>query len=170
MRNKAMREGNSGARLTGMTRPRLAGLLIDAVALWLPDAIRDEAPHWTEPFGHAFAGQLMLADWIGSDSTWFEFPNCGAPDDVRRFAWALPQARKALVRRRLAPDAERQAASRLTFDCQTLIEFPTPSDAQKAMLSLVPAPDGRICLIEDETGSGKTEAALIHFIDLFRQG
>lgn len=38
------------------------------------------------------------------------------------------------------------------------------------MLSLPAAPGGRTCLIEDETGSGKTEAALIHFLDLFRRG
>jgi CRISPR-associated endonuclease/helicase Cas3 len=33
-----------------------------------------------------------------------------------------------------------------------------------------PSKGGRTCVIEDETGSGKTEAALIHFLDLFRKG
>lgn len=146
--------------------------LMAAVQQWCPAAFAPGAMAWTPPFGHAFAGLLTLADWLGSDGGWFPFPGDEAdvPDGSGRFAWALGRARSALAARGLVPEPARALAAALPFTLQALTGFAEPSAGQAAMLDLPPAPAGRICLIEDETGSGKTEAALIHFLDLFRRG
>ncbi len=145
--------------------------LVDAIQTWLGSAV-DPAPlDWTYNFGHAFAGLVTLADWLGSDATIFTWPGGDVPDGPARFAWSLARARDLLATRLLAPQRARAAAGRLDWNITELTTFEAASPAQHAMLSLPPPPDaGRICLIEDETGSGKTEAALIHFLDLFRAG
>jgi CRISPR-associated endonuclease/helicase Cas3 len=147
--------------------------LVDAITQWFPAAIDIDALDWNARFGHAFAGLLTLADWLGSDEG--EFPMAGeegAPDGAARFSgWSLPRARALLERRLLAPERARAACAALPWEIAPLTGFATASAAQAAMLALPPAPaEGRICLIEDETGSGKTEAALIHFLRLFAEG
>jgi CRISPR-associated endonuclease/helicase Cas3 len=145
--------------------------LVEAIGTWFPSALAPVPVVWSSPFGHAFAGLLTLADWLGSDDTVFLLPQGDAPDGHDRFAWALQRARDLLRRRGLAPEAVRAAASALTWTCAGLTGFEQASPAQAAMLSLPLLPeDGRICLIEDETGSGKTEAALIYFLRLFATG
>jgi CRISPR-associated endonuclease/helicase Cas3 len=145
--------------------------LVEAIGAWFPGALAPCPVVWSSPFGHAFAGLLTLADWLGSDATVFLLPQDDAPDGHGRFAWALPRARDLLRRRGLAPEVVRAVASALTWTCAALTGFDEASAAQAAMLSLpLPPQDGRICLIEDETGSGKTEAALIHFLRLFATG
>ena len=145
--------------------------LVEAIGAWFPDALAPVPVVWSSPFGHAFAGLLTLADWLGSDDTVFLLPQDNAPDGPDRYAWALPRARDLLRRRGLVPDVARTAASVLTWTCAALTGFEQASPAQAEMLSLPPPPqEGRTCLIEDETGSGKTEAALIHFLRLFDTG
>jgi CRISPR-associated endonuclease/helicase Cas3 len=145
--------------------------LVEAISSWFPSALEPTKIAWTSPFGHAFAGLLTLADWLGSDDTVFLLPQDGGPEGPDRFPWALALARNLLCRRGLAPDPARTTASGLTWTCMALTGFAQASLAQAAMLSLRDAPDnGRTCLIEDETGSGKTEAALIHFLRLFAAG
>jgi CRISPR-associated endonuclease/helicase Cas3 len=145
--------------------------LIEVIGSWFPEALEPIPITWTSPFGHAVAGLLTLADWLGSDNTEFLLPQAGGPEGSDRFPWALGRARDLLSRRGLAPEAARTASSGLTWSCMALFGFDDPSAAQAAMLSLPLAPDdGRTCLIEDETGSGKTEAALIHFLRLFATG
>lgn len=145
--------------------------LVDAVEGWLPLAV-GAGLDWTPRLGHAFAGLLMLADWIASDTAEFPMADAhGVPDGAARFEWALPRARRLLVRRYLAPHEARAACAALRWEIKSLTGFTEASVAQAAMLSLPSAPaEGRICLIEDETGSGKTEAALIHFLRLFDEG
>ena len=145
--------------------------LVEAIGAWFPGVLAPYPVVWSSPFGHAFAGLLTLADWLGSDATVFLLPQDDAPDGHDRFAWALPRARDLQRRRGLAPEVIRAVASALTWTCASLTGFDEASAAQAAMLSLpLPPEDGRICLIEDETGSGKTEAALIHFLRLFATG
>jgi len=145
--------------------------LVEAIVTWCPNALDHTPLAWNAAFQHAFAGLLMLADWLGSDHAHFAMPDHDAPDGVARFAWATPVAEDLLRRRGIAPDRARVAASGLSWTAQTLTGFVDPSPAQAAMLTLPQANiGGRTCLIEDETGSGKTEAALIHFLDLFGKG
>lgn len=146
--------------------------LTDAIATWFPEAEGGVIEDWTPEFGHAFAGLLMLADWLGSDETVFPITGeRGAPDGVARYDWSRREAKTLLSRRFIAPDEARAACRALRWEIEPLTGFSAASAAQAAMLALPPAAKiGRTCLIEDETGSGKTEAALIHFLRLFDQG
>ena len=116
--------------------------LVAAVRTWHPAAFAPNAVPWTHPFGHAFAGLLTLADWLGSDESWFLFPGdqANVPDGPERFGWALDRARPMLAARGLAPEPTRALAAALPFTLQALTNFPVPSAAQAAMLHLPPAP------------------------------
>lgn len=148
-----------------------AARLIEAVRDWFPNAFEPVDPPWSAPFAHAFAGLLMLADWLASDETRFRFPEDSTPDGSARFEWSMERARSAVEGLALDPRAARDAARALAWDGRSLTGYADLRPSQETMLTLAPpSPDGRVCLIEDETGAGKTEAAVIHFLDLFRRG
>ena len=106
----------------------------------------------------SLAGLTILADWIGSRQAWFPYVSAAAVADPRAYLWthALPQAAAALSAAGLA--AARPApfgGLRRLFPGVTL-----PSPVQR-WAEEVPLPPGPILtVIEDLTGSGKTEAAL----------
>ena len=124
-----------------------------------------------ERFLHAWAGWVALADWLGSDRTVFGFEEDGAPTGSRRIRWSKEQA-AGLVRRRFFDIGSARAAARaLDADFPTLFpDHASPRPAQGALLGEARPAGGRIVALEAETGSGKTEAALIHFFRLFRAG
>lgn len=98
---------------------------------------------------------IPVADWIGSNQTWF--PPC-APDRDLSTYWecvARPAAARALVESGLSPIAiARPDAAR------TLPGIVAPTPLQEHLLHC-PLPAGpALFVIEDATGSGKTEAAL----------
>lgn len=102
------------------------------------------------------AGLCTLADWIGSDGAHFSF--CADPMPLDEY-WkrvALPAADRAVRETELAPCRPSQFAG---------IERLFPKVAQptslQAYLAEVEIPDGpSLWIIEDTTGSGKTEAAI----------
>ena len=104
------------------------------------------------------AGFLTLADWIGSNETWF--PRDGTHSDLDPHDYfrevALPRAAQAVAGAGLTPSKAR------TFTGFSAL-FPkvdTPSPAQ-SWAETVLLPEGAVlAIIEDLTGSGKTEAAL----------
>lgn len=123
-------------------------------------------------FVHALTGFITLADWLGSDQNVFRFPVDGAPSGTERAAWARSKAAELMHRRGMDPAQTRLNATDRSADFHSL--FPTlvdgPRPAQKALLEMaLPAP-GQIVTLEAETGSGKTEAALVHFFRLFQAG
>ncbi|MBJ7533590.1 CRISPR-associated helicase Cas3' [Rhodomicrobium vannielii ATCC 17100] len=130
---------------------------------WFPLAFQrggDSLPE--EPaFQHLFAGLVALADWIGSDRRWFEFVG---PLNQNYFKSANERACKALAG--IGLDLLKQRAKKeapATF--KQLTTFETPQPQQAAMASL---PIGeKLVILEAETGSGKTEAALWHFVKLY---
>lgn len=149
--------------------------LRQSIRAWFPAAFGPiAAPLPCAPrFVHALAGLVMLADWLGSDGDRFRFPPDGAPTGRDRMAYSRAVAAQVLRDRFLDPNAWRQIASNLSTDFDDL--FPgigPPLWPQAAMLGLpLPEPStGRVIVLEAETGSGKTEAALIHFMQLFRAG
>jgi len=107
---------------------------------------------------YAVAGLTVLADWIGSSQRWFPY---AAPERTLTDYWhqrALPQAQRAVEAAGILPAPAAQVQS---FD--TLIGVPgfAPSDMQ-TWASQVELADGpALYIIEDATGSGKTEAALM---------
>ena len=146
--------------------------LADTVRRMIPEAFDDthREPLPAEPrFQHAFAGLVTLADWIGSDDTVFRHPNTNAPTGADRIPWARAQAARALQQYGIDPGNARKAAAAATVDFKTLFPaLPGPRPAQTAMLDGSTPDPGQLTVLEAETGSGKTEAALIHFLRLFQ--
>ena len=105
------------------------------------------------------AGLAVLADWLGSGRRWFSPVVAADHTDLQRY-WrevALPRARKA------AHDAGLFASpvSPGTGFARVFPEIKAPRAVQ-SWAETVPLPDGAtLFVIEDATGSGKTEAALV---------
>ena len=153
---------------------------------WLPNggddpvarlaSMRDALDQWFKPafeagpalpdqpaMIHAFAGLLMLADWLGSDDNRFPFAN-GEDDDRWRFAQGA--ARTALLDVGLDVTASRRGimARPLSFEATFGVAQAHP------IQSMITAPSAPLVVLESETGSGKTEAALWRFRTLFERG
>jgi len=129
----------------------------DADAMF-PAAFADHAPSLPTPapFVHAIAGLAQLADWIAS-SEWRD-----RLQDRDRAAWSAALLRRigldpGLLRGRL------RAGEHVRLEAA----FGFPPRPAQALAASVP---GALCILEAETGSGKTEAALWRFVELFRAG
>lgn len=144
--------------------------LRQATEAWLPRAFQNDTgvpPLPREPaFEHGFAGLVMLADWFGSDRRYFEYSEHF--DAQLRFRQAVERAREAIremgvdvreARRSLGPGEVR-------FSSISEHPSPRPAQAQVASLPLPAAPS--VTVLEAETGSGKTEAAVWRFLQLLR--
>ena len=148
--------------------------LAENTARMFPEAFAgdDHEPLPIQPrFQHAFAGFVTLADWLGSDETVFRFPSDGAPSGVERIRWTRDQATALMSRRWFDPNSARTAAMCHGLDFAALFPcLPEPRPAQTALLEGPLPQAGQVTVLEAETGSGKTEAALIHFLRLFQTG
>lgn len=109
-----------------------------------------------------FAGMVMLADWIGSDTQFF--PYRASPENDR-LALARDAAHRAVhAIGLLPPDQRRIKTFAETFGF-------APSVLQKVLAQEMSVDDtNRLLLAESETGSGKTEAALAWFFRLYAEG
>jgi CRISPR-associated endonuclease/helicase Cas3 len=118
----------------------------------------------TRPLEHRFAGLLMLADWLGSHrEAFFPFHQEGC-----RISWARAQARKALAVVGLDVSQARQhLAAGLPAFGQI---FDLHAEAKPLQVELARADLPALLIAESDTGSGKTEAALMHFLALFAAG
>ena len=147
--------------------------LVEIVAKMFPDAFVDDhepLPSQTR-FQHAFAGFVTLADWLGSNEKVFCSPDDGVPSGEERIRWAREKALDLVSRRWIDPHRARTAAARCDLAFGALfprLPDPTPRPAQAALLELPLPRPGQVTVLEAETGSGKTEAALIHFLRLFQ--
>jgi CRISPR-associated endonuclease/helicase Cas3 len=115
-----------------------------------PDRVSSRAETWR------VAGLVMLADWIGSNQTWFRYRD---PDLALDAYWR--EARKCAAR--AVGEAElAEATAATSFDLTDLLPnsdgaSPLQTWAARETVPLEPT----LYVIEDLTGSGKTEAALI---------
>ena len=144
-----------------------------ALEAMLPDAFGENgtALPATQRFLHALAGCIVLADWLGSDERRFLFPDEGGPEGTDRVRWARKTAAKLIRARWFDPAQTRREAARLSLDFGKLFpELGTPRPSQQAILEARAPHPGQVVVLEAETGSGKTEAALIHFLRLFQLG
>ena len=120
----------------------------------LPSPGRAQARHAS----FALAGLAVLADWIGSDQEWFPYREQDDFKDLETYwGYAQKQANRAIADAGVVP-----ASIRDCIDYDALIGAQTtPSPMQEwARVSELPAGPA-LFMIEDETGSGKTEAALM---------
>lgn len=144
--------------------------LVAATREWFPDAFTDEGPDLpVDPgFEHAYAGLVMLADWLGSDPRIFSFTRPGAGD---RIDFARDAATTFISRNWLhINDVQRSDRSHLNAFSRIAKPGHQPRPAQHAMLQLPSGPRGSITILEAETGSGKTEAAVARFVEMFSAG
>ena len=111
---------------------------------------------------HAVAGLVALADWIGSDRRFFPFAE---PFDRDYNSVAHDAAMRALTTIGFDP-VVLAACPAPSF--ATLTGFSEPNSAQRLVGTVGPA--ARLLILEAETGSGKTEAALWRFTQLFAAG
>ena len=133
-----------------------------------PRAFEDTAPFFDDPsLQHALCGLVTLADWLGSDTRFF--PYSEAPHDDRL----------AFARKRVADAATgigldiREARKALPSTCpgfDQIWQGYQPRQVQECILTEELCPDAEITIMEADTGSGKTEAALYHFLRLFHAG
>jgi len=101
----------------------------DHLIKWFPDAFEPAQTLPESPaFPHAFAGLLMLADWLGSDTEFFPYSN-GSTDD--RMASARPKAMEALQKVGLSVETPRSAARAARHDFATVFGW-LPRKMQEA--------------------------------------
>lgn len=150
-----------------------AGLaeLLARARQWYPGAWThdgDPLPHGAE-FQHAWSGLVMLGDWIGSDAArFFPFSDDATAD---RMPLARERARRALRELGLDTASSRVSLGPTKPGLATIAPGYEPRPAQSALLTLEPGGGaGSVAILEAETGSGKTEAALAYFARLFHAG
>lgn len=116
-------------------------------------------------FVHLFAGLVQLADWLGSDTREGFFAYTNPREDRTQTAEA--RAKYAVNAIGLDVNHWRTALSGglPTFGMAFDVLEARPMQLAAADLSL-----GSIVVLEAETGSGKTEAALWRFVQLFEAG
>jgi CRISPR-associated endonuclease/helicase Cas3 len=105
------------------------------------------------------AGSVTLADWIGSRQEWFPYVTSSLVDDPADYLWnhALPRAARAINAAGLSVTGTSPFTGvRRLFPG---IHHPTPVQSWAEQAPLPPGP--LLAVIEDLTGSGKTEAALV---------
>ncbi|MEO6421961.1 MAG: CRISPR-associated helicase Cas3', partial [Candidatus Nitrotoga sp.] len=114
-------------------------------------------------FGHLLAGLVQLADWLGSDTNFFPFSEKGED----RADTAKERACEAIAVIGLNADNWRSKLNACAPNFAVTFGIPKPHPIQAAMRDDNLGP---LVILESETGSGKTEAALWRFVHLFRAG
>ncbi|MCY4122979.1 MAG: CRISPR-associated helicase Cas3', partial [Acidobacteria bacterium] len=131
---------------------------------WFPRAF-DSGPFIPDKpaLAHLFAGVVALADQLGSDEKAFEYE----PDPDPRYIDRARRIAKQTVREK---GFERSVwcGNVPVPDVRTLFGHVEARPAQRAV-SAAPL-DPRLLILESETGSGKTEAAVLRFAELWRAG
>lgn len=143
------------------------GNLTQHIRHWFPDAFATTAASLpaNPVFQHAFAGLVMLADWLGSDTRFFPY----SPSRCDRMDFARQQAATALREFWIEPSLPRTGMGTQLPEFSTVSPF-EPRRIQSEILSLPRTEAPSLVLLESETGSGKTEAALARFVRLFHAG
>jgi len=104
------------------------------------------------------AGFTVLCDWIGSNSIWFPYIATQISLDKYWETIALPQA--ALAIRAAGINAGIPLAEQPDFSC-LFPNIPAPTPLQAFVNQYLPENSPHLFILEDITGSGKTEAALL---------
>ncbi len=136
-----------------------------ALKRFLPDAFLEgglplpDAPR----FAHYFAGLVQLADWLGSDTRFFRFSD----DGEDRLAKSRERAYLAVRDIGLDAEAYRQPLKLTPPSFIEVFDAPSAYPSQAAMADDALGP---VIVLEAETGSGKTEAALWRYFHLLARG
>jgi CRISPR-associated endonuclease/helicase Cas3 len=141
--------------------------LADSVRRWFPTAYETSAPPIPDvpAFRHAFNGVLNLADWLGSNRKFFEYAD--NLDD--RMPFARRRAAELIDSMHLAPRRTRETLGESPVCFEDIADFP-PYEVQARCMDLPIDPAGSLTILESDTGSGKTEAAIARFARLYQAG
>jgi CRISPR-associated endonuclease/helicase Cas3 len=137
-----------------------AGALVkEVLAVIAPPPLPRLAPAARQRLAWFLAGLAVAADWLGSGRRWFPPVAAAKHTNLHRY-WhetAVPRAHQAAAEARLLPSPAAPVAG-ISYIFPELNE---PRPVQMWAESVV-LPDGPVLVtIEDATGSGKTEAALL---------
>ncbi|MCY4635396.1 MAG: CRISPR-associated endonuclease Cas3'' [Acidobacteria bacterium] len=148
--------------------PRATARLLSARGRsWFPTAF-SRGPHTPDSpaLAHLFAGIVALADQLGSDEEAFRYEPDPDPDYIERARRiAADVIRSKGFRRR---DSMAVATATGSRDFRSLFDYPDLRPSQRAVTD---APvDHPLLILESETGSGKTEAAILRFAALWHAG
>ncbi len=144
-----------------------AKMLAERGRSWFPAAF-SPGPRMPETpaLAHLFAGLVTLADQLGSDDEAFRFQPDPDPDYIERARRiAADTIRSRGFRRRDWIAVANVTASR---DFRSLFDY---ADMRPSQCAVTAAPvDQPLLILESETGSGKTEAAILRFAALWQAG
>jgi len=112
-----------------------------------------------------FAGVTVLADWLGSNTQFFPYKN-PSTDLEKYWEYAQGQATEALAHSGFSPSAIEKGRS--LKDLFQKIQEASPLQQWAVSVDIPQAP--QIYLLEDVTGAGKTEAAMMLAYRLMEQG
>jgi CRISPR-associated endonuclease/helicase Cas3 len=138
-----------------------AAAYVDACrALFLGEEISLPNPKaWEKtlkPFSWWIAGVAVLCDWLGSNVDRFKMRSTPMPLAVYWRDYALPQAAQAVAGSGLIP------LTIPTCDLDTLFGYLKPPTPLQRLAADLPLPGGpQLLILEEVTGAGKTEAALM---------
>ena len=132
-------------------------LLLPAEAAAIPATVGAEAfERISRELSWWIAGLAVLADWVGSNADIFKYRDTSATSFTDYWHEAQQLAEVALSHTGVMP-AERQAHRPFSELFPTILQ-PSPLQDWAASVAITPGP--QIHLLEDVTGSGKTEAAV----------
>ncbi len=143
--------GNDMHRAAGLDAEADARACLDLVLdLWPHASIPDLGKREAAALSWWLPGLIAAADWIGSNERWFE-PRAFDGDPALYLAAARERARDAVAETGIGPVGATGAPL-----------FAFPLRPMQRVASRVELPEGpALAILEDETGSGKTEAALL---------
>lgn len=131
----------------------------DVIAQWMPDLtpLQTMDKKIFKQVSWQFAGLAVLADWLGSNQAVFQY--CIEPMSLKKY-WDTKALPKAVDVISLAGIGNRLVnpftSIRQQFD---FIKHPTPLQAYAQEVELGQSP--QLFILEDVTGAGKTEAAMV---------
>ncbi|MFO0601602.1 MAG: CRISPR-associated helicase Cas3' [Polyangiales bacterium] len=165
-------QGFSGAFWGGAARMTAIEKFMGKVRQWFPKAYAEGGaplPAGAE-FQHGFSGLVMLADWLGSNPH-PDFFRYTEETDVRpRIEWARERARLLLTKMVLDVEDARAALGGDPVGYERVMKH-SPLGAQPIVRDLpTRCSRGTLTILEAETGSGKTEAALMRYLRMFQAG
>jgi len=135
-------------------REAVFSLIEDVWNHFAPDRPELEAQEAREA-SWAFAGLMVVADWLASSEAFQPWQKTPVDFDEYWKKRALPQARKVVGSTEIpAPGASGQT------QVEELFEFDDPTPLQSAASEVEFNMQPGLAIVEDATGSGKTEAAL----------
>ena len=154
-------------RFGGYSPLDAATLLGQRVRAWFPEAF-GQGPVLpdTPALQHLFAGTVVLADHIASDENLFRFESELDPDYIKL---ARKRAAGAIDKRRFKRASWPGRSPLTSRNLHGMFRYEHLRPMQRAIREDAPL-DQPLLILESETGSGKTEAALLRFAALWKAG